>query len=444
MKRLLALLVVLAAAAGAAWWLMGRERPEEVFFRDTFPFWFIDRVDGRNDLATIVAAAEPWPALLPALRRLDDAFVPPLDPERVKARATDLNPAIEAAGLPYWIDVFLYGERPLVLTYNVEGRRSWSGPRGKVEALRVRRLDRTNVVTSFLGHAGGQRPLVLLDRLEAALLDDLRLRAQGDAEGNQTDQVALGHIKRLIDERAGAGAVDDAVQRVKARDELLDAMEKRLHNGRVRVSRPDRIRLGERYFEGLQPYTELSGGRLPLILSVDLTSLKQADRAIDDGPGAKAIAAALALEADAVEAHETHHALGSDPTPGVVPSALLDYVGDDDMDFSMQADQEMRAYLGELHDSAAPPCLAVARIGRSAGGAHARRTPHHFAAVTLLKQLTGKAPQTRSEFAPLIDELCALLPADLDQRVEAAWQAFYGTAFVPVTPVPASSAPSAG
>jgi hypothetical protein len=319
----------------------------------------------------------------------------------------------------------------VVLSYEILERARWTLGERSVELLRVRRLDTINVEMGLLGHAGGDQPVVLMDRLEAQLSDELPEAYDEKARGNEIDRAARKLWRGLVGSRAGDGALQRAAEGLARREELFKVMETRLRGGSVRVPKPERLLYGAEFFDALKPYTDSGRRGGPLLLPGDLRDLRRADEALREGDARAALEAALDLEAHVTEAHEARH-------------ALLDFVGEDDLDFAASAERELRAYIGEIHDAAAPACLSVQKIARTAGGARARRTPHFFAGHVLLRALffaglpkdagpaAGAAlPGGGEPKEPeLLEVLCALPDDVLRARAAAAYRRFYERPFV--------------
>jgi hypothetical protein len=98
------------------------------------------------------------------------------------------------------------------------------------------------------------------------------------------------------------------------------------------------------------------------------------------------------------------------------------------------ADAELRAYLGEMHDTGSTACWVLAKMLRGVFGSYASRTPHFYATVTILQQLdpvADRAPDAR------LNLLCELPDAELRARAAAAWQKLYGAALLPAQRVAA-------
>jgi hypothetical protein len=104
------------------------------------------------------------------------------------------------------------------------------------------------------------------------------------------------------------------------------------------------------------------------------------------------------------------------------------------------ADRELRAYLGELHDSPAPACVTLASCMRLVAGGAARATPHYFATRAILSQLST---DTNAEPPATLAALCALPDDVLRARVATAWQTLYGEPMEPgVRQTPLRASPS--
>jgi hypothetical protein len=86
------------------------------------------------------------------------------------------------------------------------------------------------------------------------------------------------------------------------------------------------------------------------------------------------------------------------------------------------ADSELQAFLGELHDSAVPACMNLASMMRTVYGAFARREPHCYATLALLKQLGGDPEQDPVQ---QLAALCGVADGELRNRVVAIWRRLY-------------------
>jgi hypothetical protein len=92
------------------------------------------------------------------------------------------------------------------------------------------------------------------------------------------------------------------------------------------------------------------------------------------------------------------------------------------------ADAELRAYLGELHDTGSTACWVMGKMLRGVYGSYAGRTPHFYATVTILRQL-DPAPN-RPPIARLA-LLCDLPDDELRRRAAVTWQKLYGAPLIP-------------
>lgn len=425
-RKLLAAIVLAALAAGGAWLWWARTRPpppppsERLLFERKIPGWITSRA--REDLHAIELSiakdlAQPWPALVQALDGIDQAWP---DVPKTKAAVAALNGAAAQAGLRYWVDVVVWRKLPYLLTYEVLGRTRWRLGAAEKELLRVRRLDHVNIEMGYLGHAGGDLPVVLVDRLEPAVLESLQKAFAQEPEGNAVNRAAIAAWRRTLEARLGAPALAKAAALVARRERLYETMRGHLKDGAVVVLRPERMIWGEDFFDSLMPATDYKRRGGPLLLAADVRELRRADEALRDGEERRALDAALELEAAATEAHEARHALDPEPLP--IPEPLLLAAGEDDPEFARAAERELRAYLGQLHDAASPPCITLARLAVQTGGHRARETPHHFAGMILLETL-GSGPEG---LPALLEELCGLPEDEVRKRASLVFKTLYG------------------
>ena len=92
------------------------------------------------------------------------------------------------------------------------------------------------------------------------------------------------------------------------------------------------------------------------------------------------------------------------------------------------ADAELRAYLGELHDTGSTACWVLAKMLRGVYGRYASRTPHFYATFTILRQLDPVAERAPAARLAL---LCDLPDAELRGRAASSWQKLYGAPLLP-------------
>jgi hypothetical protein len=314
-----------------------------------------------------------------------------------------------------------------------------------VEVLRLRRLDTMNVELALFGETEKGLPVVFLDRIEASLARELPIAfGHGDAqEGwphNDFDVAALARLRPILLDRIGA-AVEQAAQQLHRRDTLLEAMRARFHGGRVHLNYPDGFVLGEAWFRDMAPLARLDRPGGPLVLDTDLKQVARADEALRSGATAQALAAAVDLMALSTEAHETRHALDDADTLGPPPPALFASMQHSEFQFVGLADQELRAYLGELHDSPAPACLSLAKMMRGLYGQGARRNPHFYATWTIVHELDRDPDRKPND---ILDDLCGLPDGELRQRAATAWENLYRSPYVPGkrTAAPPNGSPS--
>ena len=348
-----------------------------------------------------------------------------------RAAAKTVNRALAAAGLPYWVDMQHVGEQPIALSYELVARVPWRIGARTVDVLRLRRINRLNMELGMYGATDEGLPIVLLDRIEAGLaegLRDVRAQSEGTRRLNDFDRAALARERGLLEARLGPGLAAAAAV-LAERDRLLEEMRTRLRGDDLQLGAPDGFVLGDPWLSDLEAYTRFDRPGGPLLFASDLRAVARADEQLRSGPHA-VLRAAVDVMASVTEAHEARHALdqidGKAPSPP--PSPLFELMEQNTTEFVGMADAELRAYLGELHDSGPTACWALAKMMRDVYGGLASRTPHFFATLTLLRQLD---PAPHREPAARLALLCDLPEAELRARVAAAWQKLYGAPLLP-------------
>ena len=88
-------------------------------------------------------------------------------------RGKSVNRALAAARLPYFVDVQRVNGQPIALSYELVARVPWRIGARTVDVLRLRRLDTLNIELGLYGATDEGLPVVLLDRIEAALAGDV-------------------------------------------------------------------------------------------------------------------------------------------------------------------------------------------------------------------------------------------------------------------------------
>jgi hypothetical protein len=434
----LAVTVVAAAAlAGRGVYLRTRPRPEPAreLMRTKLPAWQVARggkssAASRPEARALIAAAGRWPALASAFETLDRVWP---DEAAVGAAVKSINGALADAGLRYFTNDQMVVGRPYVLSYDLIGRIPWRIGDRNVDVLRLRRLDTLNIEFAFDGFTEQGLPVVMLDRVEAMLARELpamyaKRGEQRSGRFDDFDRIALGHFRAGLEARLGAG-VGEAAAALAERDRLLEEMRTRLRGDAVTLALADGFALGDAWLERLEPETRLTRPGGPLVLDTDLRAVARADDKLRDGPTARLLAAAVDLMALSTEAHEARHALDEVDPVGPPPPGLFEVMPESSTMMIGLADKELRAFLGELHDSPLPSCATLAQIMRTVYGRWARPEPHAFATRTILRQLGANAELDPAEqLAPL----CALPDPELRARVATAWQKLYGA------PMPAS------
>jgi hypothetical protein len=430
-------LVVAAAGVmvggGVAAYRRLRPDPAREMMARALPAWQAARArlrkPGGAASRTLVASARRWPEVAAGFEAMDRAWPQEAD---VRAAAKTVNRALASARLPYFVDIQQVGAEPIALSYELSARVPWRIGARTVDVLRLRRLDRLNIEMGMYGVTDQGLPVVLLDRIEAVLAQTLPAMYGREGEMarqlNDLDRAALARERRLLESRVGAGLAAASAD-IAERDRLLEVMRTRLHGGELQFDPPDGFVIGEGWLANLEEYSRFDRPGGPLLFDTDLRAVVRADEKLRGGDDARVLAAALDVLASATEAHEARHALDEvDPDGPPPPPPLFEVMGESSPQFIGMADAELRAYLGELHDSGAAGCWVVAKMLRGVYGKSARRTPHFFATLTILRQLDPDAD--RGPEAQL-SMLCALPEAELHRRVEGAWQRLYGAPMRP-------------
>lgn len=425
--------LVLGLAGGLSWYLRRPttpvDPPHRLLFRKLIPAWVVARSRGEGDteaLAACLETAKAWPELGPALSALPEAWS---DATKLRAATKQLNEAAHRAGLAYWVDPQFPGGKPVLTTYDVLSRSKWKSETTRTEVLHVRRLDTLNLELGLLGHAGGDQPAVLRDRMEVSVMR--RLQTVDDEDGwvkpNEVDVVAARLWREKLGPLVGVEGLAEAQRRLDRREQLARDMERRLRGGKIHVARPERLVFGDDYFEGLEPYTSTRRRGGPLLMASDLRALQRADEALDDSAGLEALVRVIDVEAEQVEAHEAHHDLDTRELP--VPALLQSLVGEDDVRFGKMAERELRAFLGELRDARPPACLSVVSLAQLARGSRSQSTPHFFAAhaaLATLGDVDGSRGVSEEVAVEVMKRLCALPDAELRARSDSAAEKLYG------------------
>ena len=299
-----------------------------------------------------------------------------------------------------------------------------------MEVLRLRRLDALNVEMGMYGVTDQGLPVVLLDWIEATLAKTLPAMYGREGEMarqlNDFDRAALVRERWLLEARAGAGLAVAAAD-LAERDRLLEEMRTRLHGGELQFNPPDGFVLGEPVVVEPRGVHALRFRRRTAALRHRFRrAVVRADEKLRTGDDAGVLAAAVDVLASATEAHEARHALDEvDPDGPPPPTPLFEVLGESSPPFVGMADAELRAYLGELHDSGAAGCWVAAKMLRGVYGRGARRTPHFFATLTILRQLNPVADRAPDAQLALLCEVpeAELAPAGRRGVAEALWRA---------------------
>jgi hypothetical protein len=425
----------LAVAGAVGAYLVHRPKsdPARELMQTALPAWQTARAHpgsgpGEPAAQALLAQARGWPALAGALGTLDRAW-PEHDGVRDALKA--VNQALEGAGLPYFANAYAIGQRPFVLSYRLVAHVPWRIGARTVDVLRLQRLDTLNIELGLFGSTEEGLPVVMLDRIEATLAKELPVMYGHSAEPrsnyNDFDRAALDRLRVALEARLGP-ALAAAAAALGERDRLVEQMRSRLHGGDVRLALPEGFVLGDDWLASLEPETQLSRPGGPLVLDTDLRDVARADRKLREAATTRTLHAAVDLMALTTEAHEARHALDETDPVGPPPPALFEAMPQSSTAMIAMADKELRAILGELHDSVLPVCPTLAKVALNVYSRWAGRTPHYFATLVVLRKLD---PDSDLEPAEQLTMLCAVPDAELRRRLGAAWESLYGAPMPP-------------
>ena len=424
----LAALVLLGGTAGCkakpspAEWLYGRLLPDWQAFRAQN-----GEVKDGGAARAMFRGASAWPTLSEDLRHIDEAWP---DDKQTAELVAALNQHAQLAGLPFWVDAQNVQARPILLTYKIRQRAQWKlapPALASVEVLQVLRLDSLNIAMGLIGQLNAERPLVLLDRVEGSIVDDLSRAYEKPQPADEIEVAALEQFRRILESRVGGDRLQAVALKVAARDRLFRSMLGKLKTSLIA---PDRFVWGDAWFETVRPLTKFDRPGGPVVFASDLREVEAADRALDN-PGTREVVTQLvSFLAEQVEAHEIRHAFETQPLP--IPAQLREQFREEDQIMDM-AEAELRAYLGEMHDSSAPPCLTVLQLLRQTFGARARPTPHFFAGHAMFRVLASPAKQAPVD---LMHHLCALPDTQAREQAAQAWKKLYGVDLRPAVRIP--------
>ena len=427
---LLVLAMAILTGGGTATYFWRRLRPVAdpvlELMGTALPHWALDRNRSRipsSSTGDLVARAQHWPALAKAFEALDQAW-----PEEapVRAATASVNRALADAGFPYFASVWMAYEKPYVLCHSIVARVPWHIGARTIEVLRLRRLDDITIEFTMDGITQDGLPVVLLDRVEAMLVRELPAmyaapRELRSSDFSDFDRAALARYRSFLEARLGPGFAR-AVPALRERNRLLEEMRTRFHGDEVHLAVPEQLVLGDDWLETLEPLTRLDRTGGPLFLDTDLKALVKANRALRDPSTTEAFRSAIDLYALSTEAHEARHAAEASEPAAPPPAALFDVMPGSSTPMIRMSDSELQAFLGELHDAVVPACVNLAGMMRTVYGAFARREPHYYATLALLKQLGADLEQ---DPVRQLAALCAVPDGELRSRVVAIWRRIY-------------------
>lgn len=376
-----------------------------------------------------------------------------VDGESVQGDVAELNAALVAAGLGYFVgeDTLDHDDAtsPLLYAYVVERVRVFDVPGGKTErTLWLRRLDKMNIRTNLVGstHQGDRAAVIRRDLVDDVVHGDLLPVLGKDAPYDlwraSSSRVAFDAAKALeaaigAKLRAEFAAVgvnrDDAqrlAERLKRRDELYSTVRSRAQSAGYQVALPSDYRFD------MAPYRRLEqvvGRRV-------FTELEEIDEALGTPEMAEVYKLVRSAYVAAVEFHELQHRL-DDARPEVAPEVLARHLGSRRADGSLGAFDgrlvtEYSAYLAELANADLPFTVLSSLL------AHAfNRQPgfrlYALAAITVAERLCTELAIEHDDFIgyqevehpALAAAFLSLLDLDSEQIRAAsrrAWESDFG------------------
>ncbi len=407
---------------------------------------------------------EPMEALLDATVGYVDR-VDGYDDMRWTNQLVLLHDALEAGGVPYYVDATLRENtrtgrrRVLVSTWDVRRRRVFRAGQARVRALDITRRDNLNFRRSLLGYT---RPeirgaLIVIDRIESFLIEQV-LPSVNDANdsvivrdyADETDtawvtrfeQWAHEDLRReaerlVLDEMGHARGLEALARAIVARRNGVVALGNSLRR-RVRLREPTRYEydLGDVQFPESADH-------------IALRHVREAElelRAVDAREAYRVLVDARALS---VAEHEVQHRLDYEADRLIdVPVQLNQYTGNTGAlervnRRAERANAELSAYLCQI---ATRPALAWTSLVHVASFIMSRPSwgmPEAYAAVALFEGLADEAGIAhgpliagrridRGEASRIYGELRARTSDELSSLARDTWASLYGEELVEI------------
>jgi hypothetical protein len=318
--------------------------------------------------------------------------------------AAELDDELAATGRGFFVDADVLTDTEdgkhtvLVYTFRVTSVSVFRAGAQRVNALRLRRLDKLNWSHTLVGFT---RPTlrsaaVLLDQLEEQVVTMIAPALVDRAPMTLFDAAAPADLRGAVEARAGEllrleyGAIQEldhgaATKLGKLLGERAAIFARNRGTATARgaiLIAPKRLRMPEGFA------ASLAG----LVGKEDLSALAQIDAALDDRTRADAFEALRDALADSVERHEVQHRLDAMAPPRPLPAVLEARVGPLTEDgkerwVATASRAELSAYLGELARDARTPRVGLSLIARFLFDADLHGTPESYAALTILEGL---------------------------------------------------------
>ncbi len=380
-----------------------------------------------------------------------------VDGESVQGDVAELNAALAAAGLAYYIDEDSLnhegGTTPLLYTHFVERVRVFEVPGAKAErALWLRRLDTVNYRTDMVGstHRGESAAVIRRGLVDSVVHEDLLPALGKDASydlwrasakrqppaDEEVMEAKLGAQIRadFVAVGVGGGDADRLASVLSERDELFAELRSRAKAAGYRVALPSGYRFD------MAPYRKLGesvGKRI-------LRDLENLDDTLSSPEMARVYKTVRSSYVHSVEFHEIQHRLDY-AREEVVPAVLARHMGKRREDgtlgaFDRRLVTEYSAYLAEVANSDVP-FVSMAQPLSHAFNRRAGSRLYALAAIAVVESLCtaaglehadliGYGRIERDALAKTFIKVLDLSTPELRKAARVAWKDAFGAEFV--------------
>jgi hypothetical protein len=400
-------------------------------------------------LEKLVAAARSA-----ATARLDD----PDSADELARRVRDLNEALAAADLPFWIDsdVITSGAQRVVLvfSFSIEGVNRYRSGKVALRALHLSRLDQLNWTYRAFGFTATRRDaVVLVDMIDERLVGSLLPALVADDAAVFDVDTASSAERWLRKLTASATAViradlpaaarqplDELATQLARRAALFEQFNDRLAARGIALETPSMLVLPDGYRD------ELAG----VVEAKQLDQLAAIERRLRGTAARAQLVAARGPVLRAVEIHELQHRLDIGarlPLPKEIEALagpLRDHKGQE-RQAAVHARAELSAYLAELARSDVPR-MALVQLVAFVADERSWGTAESLATLVILDELSSELQITgdpfvvdrsirRDRVADRFAALTARSPADISAAARRAWERLFRRKLPELVPV---------